>query len=347
MNYEQSIDYIHSIPKFCRPLGNANLEKLLTHLDNPQKKLKFIHIAGTNGKGSTAAMTAEILKKSGFKTGLFTSPYLEVFNERIRINGENITDNDLAEYVTRVKAIMEENNALVSEFAFITAVSFLYFYEKQCDIVVLEEYSTENGYDENFDVTDIHITGSRKHYFTHELKYDNGVEKTLTLPAMKFLSVRTWDKVRDYIRFHDDMGHLWDERMRRCDTERVGRVVNHFQNDDNAYFMVINAPNTEVHLITGEIGICSLLTGQRGHFELPRVSYQTSKGNVVLFPDEIMPVDINLLQQEINEGYIMLSDGRYLPPKEAVQQCYNAFGIRVGLGDNWEDIYDGWNKEMK
>ena len=81
---------------------------------------------------------------------------------------------------------------------------------------------------------------------------------------MKFLSVRTWDKVRDYIRFHDDMGHLWDERMRRCDTERVGRVVNHFQNDDNAYFMVINAPNTEVHLITGEIGICSLLTGQRG-----------------------------------------------------------------------------------
>ena len=91
MNYEQSIDYIHSIPKFRRPLGNANLEKLLTHLGNPQKKLKFIHIAGTNGKGSTAAMTAEILKKSGFKTGLFTSPYLEVFNERIRINGENIT----------------------------------------------------------------------------------------------------------------------------------------------------------------------------------------------------------------------------------------------------------------
>lgn len=77
------------------------------------------------------------------------------------------------------------------------------------------------------------------------------------------------------------------------------------------------------------------------------VSYQTSKGNVVLFPDEIMPVDINLLQQEINEGYIMLSDGRYLPPKETVQQCYNAFGIRVGLGDNWEDIYDSWNKEMK
>lgn len=133
----------------------------------------------------------------------------------------------------------------------------------------------------------------------------------------------------------------WEEKGKKT-------LFNFTNNEWNEFrIMVINAPNTEVHLITGEIGICSLLTGQRGHFELPRVSYQTSKGNVVLFPDEIMPVDINLLQQEINEGYIMLSDGRYLPPKEAVQQCYNAFGIRVGLGDNWEDIYDGWNKEMK
>ena len=77
------------------------------------------------------------------------------------------------------------------------------------------------------------------------------------------------------------------------------------------------------------------------------IEYEVDCKTIGQFIDEIMPVDINLLQQEINEGYIMLSDGRYLPPKEAVQQCYNAFGIRVGLGDNWEDIYDGWNKEMK
>lgn len=113
-------------------------------------------------------------------------------------------------------------------------------------------------------------------------------------------------------------------------------MVNHFQNDDNAYFMVVNAPNTEAHLITGEIGICSLLTGQAGHYELPRVKYQTGKGDVVLFPDEIMPVDMDLLQQQINEGYIMLSDGRYLPPKEIVEQCFNAYGHRIGLLENWE-----------
>lgn len=138
MNYTDALAFIHAIPKFRRPLGNANLKALLGALNNPQDKLKFIHIAGTNGKGSTAAITAEILKRSGYRTGLFTSPFLEVFNERIRINGESIKDSDLTEYTERVKCAMEENDAYVSEFAFVTAVSFLYFYEKKCDFVVLE-----------------------------------------------------------------------------------------------------------------------------------------------------------------------------------------------------------------
>ena len=138
MNYTQSLEFIHSIPKFRRPLGNANLAKLLGFLGNPQRNLKFIHIAGTNGKGSVSAMTAEILKRSGYKTGLFTSPFLEVFNDRIRINGNIIKDDELADIATRVRATMDEHNALVSEFAFVTAMAFLYFYEQKCDFVVLE-----------------------------------------------------------------------------------------------------------------------------------------------------------------------------------------------------------------
>lgn len=138
MNYTDALEFIHQIPKFRRPLGNANLKVLLSALNNPQDKLKFIHIAGTNGKGSTAAITAEILKRSGYRTGLFTSPFLEVFNERIRINGDMIADNELAEYTERVKRVMEKNDAYVSEFAFVTATAFLYFYEKKCDFVVLE-----------------------------------------------------------------------------------------------------------------------------------------------------------------------------------------------------------------
>lgn len=204
--------------------------------------------------------------------------------------------------------------------------------------VVLEEYSTETGYDESFDIVSMNLIRARKNYVQHELKYDGGTEKTLDLLDPKFLSVRTWKQVRKYIRDYD----VYDARIDKCDEQIVGRTVNHFKNDENAYFMVTNAPNTEIHLITGEIGICSLLTCQRGYYELPRVSYQTSKGDVVLFPDEIMPVDMDLLQQQINEGYILLSDGRYLPPKEAVEQCYYAFGARVGLLDGWEKEYDKW-----
>ena len=210
--------------------------------------------------------------------------------------------------------------------------------------VVLEEYSTQNGYDESFDVVDMSLMQGSRKYVQHELKYDDGTEKTLNLPVPKFLSVRTWDKVRKYIQYHDETGFHFDMRMQKCDTEIVGRTVNHFKNDENAYFMVTNAPNTELHLITGEIGICSLLTGQRYHYEIPRVSYQTGKGSVVLFPDEIMPVNMEMLQQMINEGYVMLSDGRYLPPKETVEQYYNTFGSRVGLLDGWEKVYDEWLK---
>ncbi|MDO5396636.1 MAG: folylpolyglutamate synthase/dihydrofolate synthase family protein [bacterium] len=138
MTYEESLEYIHSIPKFRRPLGNAQLARLLGAAGNPQDKLSVIHIAGTNGKGSTAAMLSEILKRQGYKTGMFTSPFIEVFNERIQINKELIPDSDLAEYTERIKRLMDENEAYVSEFAFITAVAFLYFYEKGCDYVVLE-----------------------------------------------------------------------------------------------------------------------------------------------------------------------------------------------------------------
>lgn len=138
MNYTDAIDYVHAIPKFVRPLGNLKLSGLLDLLGNPQNKLKFIHVAGTNGKGSVCTMTAEILKRAGYRTGLFTSPFIEVFNERIRINGEMISDATLAEYITAVSEIIQKNGMQVSEFAFITAVAMKYFADCNCDIVVLE-----------------------------------------------------------------------------------------------------------------------------------------------------------------------------------------------------------------
>lgn len=138
MNYIEAIKYVHAIPKFVRPLGNIKLSGLLDLLGNPHKKLEFIHVAGTNGKGSVCTMTAEILKSAGYKTGLFTSPFIEVFNERIKINGEMIADDVLADYITYVSEMMADNQIEVSEFAFITAVAMKYFADMECDIVVLE-----------------------------------------------------------------------------------------------------------------------------------------------------------------------------------------------------------------
>ena len=138
MNYNEAINYIHSTPKFSRTLGNDLLRKLLDKLGNPQKNLKFIHIAGTNGKGSTAIMLSEILSHSGYKTGLFTSPYIETFNERIKIDGAMIEDNTLAKLTAKIKEIIEKYDTPVSEFALDTAIAFEYFNQENCDIVILE-----------------------------------------------------------------------------------------------------------------------------------------------------------------------------------------------------------------
>ncbi len=138
MNYTEALQYIHQTPKFSRELGNQLLEKLLIYCGNPEKKLKFVHIAGTNGKGSTAIMLSKILHESGYKTGLFISPYIERFNERIQLNNTVIPDKDLAEIITMLKAKIERYETPVSEFALDTAAALCWFERNKPDIVILE-----------------------------------------------------------------------------------------------------------------------------------------------------------------------------------------------------------------
>ena len=94
MTAEQAIAYIHSVFWKGSIPGLSRTQELLKKMGNPEKKLKFVHIAGTNGKGSTAAMTASILQKAGYRTGLYTSPYIYRFNERMQVNGEQIGDEE-------------------------------------------------------------------------------------------------------------------------------------------------------------------------------------------------------------------------------------------------------------
>lgn len=122
--------------------GLTRIEKLLEDLGNPQDALKFVHVAGTNGKGSTCAYLANILQAAGYKTGLFTSPYIETFEERIRINGKNIPLDDLREITGAVRdaagRVEKEVVEHPTEFELMTAVALEYFHRQQCDIVVLE-----------------------------------------------------------------------------------------------------------------------------------------------------------------------------------------------------------------
>ncbi len=138
MTYEQALAYIHAVNwTFCKP-GLERIASLCQALGNPQEKLRFIHVAGTNGKGSFCAMTAEILRAAGYKTGLFTSPYIKAFNERMQIDGKPIADEELALLVDEVRPAVDALEDKPTEFELITAVAFLYFRRHHCDVVVLE-----------------------------------------------------------------------------------------------------------------------------------------------------------------------------------------------------------------
>ena len=150
MNYHEFMDYLAKMPAFSPqnvekgkdPFTLDNIILLLSRLGNPQERLKYIHIAGTNGKGSTSAFLNQILIESGYKVGIFTSPFLERFTEQIRINNEEISEEALAAVATKVceitDSMLENGDSLPSEFEMICSIAFLYFMQESCDIVILE-----------------------------------------------------------------------------------------------------------------------------------------------------------------------------------------------------------------
>ncbi len=140
MNYEQSLEFIHSLDRFGSKPGTERIGALCRALGDPQNKLKFIHIAGTNGKGSVSAMLSAVLRAAGYRTGTYVSPYIINFRERIQLNGEFIAKDELAELTEKVKGVWQQlpDDNKPTEFEFITAVAFDYFLQKKCDVVVLE-----------------------------------------------------------------------------------------------------------------------------------------------------------------------------------------------------------------
>lgn len=138
MNIEEALQFIHGVNWVFSKPGLERTQELLQRLGNPEKKCRYIHVAGTNGKGSTASMIASVLRAAGYKTGLYTSPYLWRFNERMQINGEQIPDEELCAITERIAPHARAMADVPTEFELVCAIGFEYFASQNCDYVVLE-----------------------------------------------------------------------------------------------------------------------------------------------------------------------------------------------------------------
>lgn len=150
MEIKEALDYVNGTRWRGAEASLRRIRELMSLLGDPQKKLRFVHIAGTNGKGSCAAMTASVLRACGYRTGLYTSPYLYRFNERMQVNGEMIEDEALCRRISAVRDKAEKMDEHPTEFELMTAAAMLYFLEEKCDIVVLEV-----GLGGRFDATNV------------------------------------------------------------------------------------------------------------------------------------------------------------------------------------------------
>ena len=183
MDYNEAIEYIHGTLKFGSKLGLHNIGMLLELMGNPHKKLKFVHVAGTNGKGSTTAFISSILMEAGYRTGIYTSPYIQRFSERIRIGQDEISTEELADITGFVKVSVDKMLAMgenhPTEFELVTAIAFEYYCRKSCDIVVLEV-----GLGGRFDSTNIIDTPDLAVITT--ISYDHMDRLGNTLPEIAF-----------------------------------------------------------------------------------------------------------------------------------------------------------------
>lgn len=153
MTYEQAMEKVNHRLRFGIKPGLERISALLEKLGNPQKQLKFVHVAGTNGKGTTCTLIAGALKAAGYRTGLYTSPYVLEFRERFQIDGKMIPEEELIQQVQVVSAAADEMEAkgeTITEFEFITALALRWFAHRKCDIVVLEV-----GMGGRFDATNV------------------------------------------------------------------------------------------------------------------------------------------------------------------------------------------------
>jgi CO dehydrogenase nickel-insertion accessory protein CooC1 len=214
------------------------------------------------------------------------------------------------------------------------------------------------GVTEVFETLDTVILDVRKRSAIHggrELVSEDDIRKTWdytktsnrSLNAFNFQNIATWGYCRErLLEITNEIGGYCemnrDNWLLEFTVEKVSRLLLAFEEDEEAFFMVTKAPCTTIKLLPGEIGKCTLKLDNKYHYGVPSVEYHTSMGMVVLFPNECIPMKMEDINQYVREGHIITPDSRYIPPRDQLEQIWNAFGSRTGMSSDWESIYDGW-----
>ena len=324
MNYQETLEYINQVSYKGSVPGLTRVRELLRLIGNPQKQLKFIHIGGTNGKGSTAAFLSTVLVTAGYKTGLFISPYIEEFNERMQINNQNISDDELAEIATYIRPFAESMEDEPTEFELYTAICMEYYARNHCDIVVLEV-----GMGGEFDATNVidapEIAVITAIGLDHTEQLGDTIEKIATTkskiikPGCSAVLYKQSDEATDVIRA-------------RC--EEVGADL------------YISEPE-KLDLISVDLGSQQFNWPGYGELSIPLVGhYQLGNVSVVLKVIEVLnKKGYNLTPDIVREGLARTYwPGRFevimKHPIFVVDGAHNPHGIRAtaeGLGTVFKD----------
>ena len=283
--YIESVSWKGSVPGLERPQG------LLDLMGNPEKQLKYIHIGGTNGKGSTAAMTASILQKAGYKTGLYTSPHIYRFHERIRVNGVDISDEALGEITEYVKPLAKSMADEPTEFELVWCIAVEYFKRMGCDIVV-----TEVGMGGALDATNVIPTP------------EVAVLTNIGLDHTDFLGSTLEEIATTKAGIIKNGGHA----VTYPSTDSVNAVLAEICKQRNVSRMQVDFGqlNSISHDLTGQVFDC----GSRKGLQLPLLGeHQLYNASVVLaVMDTLQDMGWNITEDHIREGLAQVSwPGRF------------------------------------
>lgn len=287
MNYKQAIDFIHSTYKFGSKLGLENITRLTELLGNPQNNYKIIHIAGTNGKGSTSTMIHDVLMSSGYKTGLFISPYLEEFTERIQINKEHIEKDSLARItsivIDKIDIMIKEGYNHPTEFEIVTAIGFKYFEEQKIDFLVLEV-----GLGGRFDATNV-VTNTLVSVIT-SISYDHMQYLGDTLEKISFeksgiikensnvVIYPQSDNIKSVVR---EQAELKNSKVYEVDLNSVKKTRGDLTGQEFKYLKddVFNLPELKINLL-GEHQLYNAITALRALEVIKEKGYSITEESI-------------------------------------------------------------------